>query len=71
MKEYVTLEEIYKAYLDCRKRKGNSIGCAEYNQNYILNNYQLYKEINTFKYKPGKSKAFVVTRPKLREVFCA
>ena len=52
MKEYVTLEEIHKAYLDCRKRKGNSIGCAEYNQNYILNNYQLYKDINTLKYKP-------------------
>lgn len=71
MREYVTLEEVHQAYLDCRKRKGNSIGCAEYNRNYMLNNYQLYLDLNTYKYKPGKSKAFIVTRPKLREVFCA
>lgn len=71
MREIVTLEEVHQAYLDCRKRKGNSKDCAEYNRNYILNNYQLYLDLNSSKYKPGSSKAFIVTRPKIREVFCA
>lgn len=71
MREFVTLEEVHQAYLDCRKRKGNSKDCAEYNRDYILNNYQLYLELNSSKYKPGLSKAFIVKRPKLREVFCA
>lgn len=71
MREIVTLEEVHQAYLDCRKRKGNSRDCAEYNRNYIVNNYQLYLDLNSSKYKPGFSKAFIVTRPKVREVFCA
>ena len=39
--------------------------------NYLLNNLQLYNELNSMTYEIGKSKAFCVTRPKLREVFCA
>ena len=39
--------------------------------NYIANNYQLYIELNLMIYEISKSKAFCVTRPKLREVFCA
>ena len=70
-KEYVTIEEVYDAYYDCCKHKGSTPGCIEYQMNYIANNYQLYTELNSITYEISKSKAFCVTRPKLREVFCA
>lgn len=71
MKEYVSIELIDEAYRDCCKRKGGTEGCLEYKMNYLLNNLQLYNELNSMTYEIGKSKAFCVTRPKLREVFCA
>lgn len=70
-REYVTIDEVYDAYYDCCKRKGSTPGCIEYQMNYIANNYQLYVELNSMSYEISKSKAFCVTRPKLREVFCA
>ena len=70
-REYVTIEEVYAAYYDCCKHKGSTPGCIEYQMNYIANNYQLYIELNSMIYEISKSKAFCVTRPKLREVFCA
>ena len=70
-KEYVTIEEVYDAYYDCCKHKGSTPGCIEYQMNYIANNYQLYIDLNSMTYEISKSKAFCVTRPKLREVFCA
>lgn len=70
-REYVTIEEVYAAYYDCCKHKGSTPGCIEYQMNYIANNYQLYIELNLMIYEISKSKAFCVTRPKLREVFCA
>lgn len=70
-REYVTIEEVYAAYYDCCKHKGSTPGCVEYQMNYIANNYQLYIELNLMIYEISKSKAFCVTRPKLREVFCA
>ena len=69
--EYVTLEEVYAAYYDCRKHKSSTHGYIEYSLNYISNNYRLCAELNSGAYRIGKSKAFCVTRPKLREVFCA
>ena len=71
MKEYIHIELIDEAYRDCCKHKGGTEGCIEYKMNYLLNNLQLYNELNSMTYEIGKSKAFCVTRPKLREVFCA
>lgn len=71
MKEYINIELIDEAYRDCCKHKGGTEGCLEYKMNYLLNNLQLYNELNSMTYEIGKSKAFCVTRPKLREVFCA
>ena len=70
-REYVTIDEVYDAYHDCCKHKGSTPGCIEYQMNYIANNYQLYIDLNSMEYEISKSKAFCVTRPKLREVFCA
>lgn len=69
--EFITLEDVYAAFYDCRKHKGSTCGCMEYELNYIDNNYQLYAELNSMTYEISQSRAFCVTRPKLREVFCA
>lgn len=54
--EYVTLEEVYAAYYDCRKHKSSTHGYIEYSLNYISNNYQLYAELNSGAYRIGKAK---------------
>lgn len=71
MKEYVTLDFVYEAYRDCCKHKGSTESCMGYTIKYIAENYLLYKELNGMTYTIGESKAFCVTKPTLREVFCA
>ena len=71
VREYISIEQIDEGYRDCRRRKGSTEGCMRYSEDYILNNLRLYRELNSMTYEVGKSKAFIVTRPKLREVFCA
>lgn len=69
--EYITLEELYTAYTDCCKHKRSSKGFLEYYGDWMMNNYKLWKSLNDMTYTIGQSKVFVVTRPKIREVFCA
>ena len=71
MKEWCSLEEVYDAYIECRKRKRSTKPCAKFEQNEMSNVYQLYIELNTHTYEIGFSDAFCVTRPKIREVFAA
>lgn len=71
MHEYITIDDVYKGYRDCKRFKASTTGCVEYMQNYLANNLQLYQDLNSMTYEIGQSKAFCVTRPKLREVFCA
>lgn len=71
MNEFIKLEDVYAAYYDCKRHKCSTYGCMEYELNYISNNYQLYVELNNMTYEIGPSRVFCVTRPKLREVFCA
>lgn len=71
MYEYITIEDVYEGYKDCKRFKASTTGCVEYMQNYLANNLQLYQDLNSMTYEIGQSKAFCVKRPKLREVFCA
>lgn len=71
MKEYVTLEQINSAYHLCARHKGKSKTFMEYRQDYIMNNYKLYLDLNKMTYKRGLSICFIVTRPVYREVFCS
>lgn len=68
---YVPIELVDEGFRDCCKHKGGTWGCIEYKMDYLTNNYQLYLELNSMTYEIGQSKAFCVTRPKLREVWCA
>lgn len=71
MQECVSIEDIRQAYIDCCKHKTSTDDCVSYQAEAIINNYQLYEDLNQMTYEIGPSKAFCVTRPKLREVFCA
>jgi retron-type reverse transcriptase len=66
-----TFEELVQAYFDCRKRKRNTSSALAFEQNLERNLTQLYDELQTNTYQPGKSICFVITRPKPREVWAA
>lgn len=68
---WVSLEDVYAAYVDCRKRKRNSESCASFEIDLEKNIYDLYVELNDKSYRIGESIAFCVTKPKVREVFAA
>ena len=69
--EYVSYDELYKAYQDCRKHKWKTKNAANFQMNLSSNLNYLYYELNTGKYKIGKSIAFIVDKPVKREVFAA
>ena len=70
-KEDFSLEEVLKAYLSCRKNKRNTINQIKFEINLEENIFNLYKSLNNNTYYPGRSICFVVTYPKLREIFAA
>ena len=69
--EYVTYEELYEAYLDCRKRKRTTFNALEFEVNENTNLYKLWYELNSMTYEVGKSIVFCVEKPVKREVFVA
>ena len=68
---WCSIEDVYNAYLDCKKRKSKSTQYAQFAANEAANIYDLWKELNDRTYEIGASDAFCVTRPKVREVFAA
>lgn len=67
----IPLEDFYKAYYDCRKHKRRTCNALLFELDYEHNLYLLWREVNTYTYEIGRSIAFLVYRPKLREVFAA
>jgi len=66
-----TFANIYKAYIECRRHKRNTINQLEFEASLIDNLWSLHHELNTQSYKIGKSICFLTSSPKLREVFAA
>jgi len=72
--EFISYEELYKAYIDCKKRKRTTHNCESFEINETKNLWKLYKELNTFTYKIGRSTVFIFHEPgsnKFREIFAA
>lgn len=67
----VTDEDMFEAYYDCLKHKGSSPSTINYMLDHRQDLIRLADEINSRTYHPTTSIAFVVTRPKYREVFAA
>lgn len=67
----VTIEDLYIAYFDCRKHKRRTANALAFELEYEDNLRALLEEINSGTYCIGRSICFVVTKPKLREIFAA
>jgi len=66
-----TFEKLYQSYLDCRETKRKTINALKFEWNLERNLFQIQKELETRKYKPGCSICFVVKEPSPREIFAA
>lgn len=69
--EYVTFEELVKAYIDCRKRKRTTCNALEFEIDDTRKLYKLWIDLNKKEYVIGKSIVFCVDKPVKREVFAA
>lgn len=67
----IPLEDFFRAYYDCRKNKRGTMNALAFEMNYEERLVELYREVRERRYEIGKSIAFVITKPKLREVFAA
>ncbi len=67
----LTLEGVFDAYFDCRRTKRNSLNQLRFETNLEHNLVKLYHELADGSYQISRSVAFVVTYPKIREVWAA
>ncbi len=67
----LSFAELVEAYLDCRRTKRNSNAALAFEIRLERNLRRLYDELADGSYTPGRSKCFVITRPKPREVWAA
>lgn len=63
--------ELFQAYYDCRRTKRNSGNALLFEERIERNLMDLYHELRSGAYRPGRSICFVVEHPKVREVWAA
>lgn len=68
---HVDAGELFEAYLACRRNKRNTRSALAFALDYEQNLLELKEEMESGSWQPGRSIAFVVKRPVLREVFAA
>ena len=66
-----SFESIYKAYLDCRKRKRGTINALRFEYTLLDGLSDLALDIQKGTYRPSRSVCFITRSPKLREIFAA
>lgn len=64
-------EALHAAYRACRKRKRDTPQAAQFEASLEKELFALEEELLNRKWKPSPSVAFVVTKPKVREIFAA
>lgn len=67
----ITIEELFQAYIKCRRYKRNTANALAFEIDYESNLVKLCEEINSGTYQPGKSITFIVNKPVKREIFAA
>jgi len=67
----ISFEDLLQAYFQCRSNKRNTANALKFELVYEQNLLQLLDEINTGKYMPGRSIAFIIDKPVKREIFAA
>jgi len=65
----LTLQAVFDAYYDCRRRKRNTMQSMNFEFDQEKNLFKLYQELKDGTYEIGRSICFVVTVPKPREVW--
>jgi len=68
---HLTIDAVFDAYFDCRKAKRNAISQLRFEADLESNLVSLYRDLESGDYKIGQSIAFIVTHPKIREVWAA
>jgi len=63
--------ELFKAYYDCRLTKRNSASALLFEEHLERNIMDLYYELKSGDYYPGRCTVFAVEHPKLREVWAS
>lgn len=69
--EDITFEEVVLAYFSCRVNKRRRRSALSFELNLEVNLRQLYEEIADGSYTIGESNCFVVTEPRVREIWSA
>lgn len=70
--EYIfSFANLYKRYLECRKRKRGTINALKFELNAEANLLDLSIELQDKSYQPSRCVCFVVEKPKLREIIAA
>lgn len=67
----LTLETVFDAYFDCRRHKRNSLNQLKFEIDLEKNLVALWRDLREGRYEIGRSIAFIVTFPKIREVWAA
>ena len=67
----IQFQDMYNAYVSCRKNKRNKPSCKKFEVNALYNIQKLCSDINSCSYKLRPAECFIVKDPRLREVFCA
>jgi len=67
----LTFEEVATAYFDCRRNKRNSFQARNFEFDLERNLFDLYAELLSGNYRIGRSVAFVVDTPKIREIWAS
>lgn len=65
------MQDLVVAHLDCRKHKRNTEAARAFERNLAENLCSLYDDLEGRTYRPGRSICFVITWPKVREVWAA
>ncbi len=67
----IDVEQLFEAYLSCRKTKRYTQNALKFEVDYEANLFQIKDEIENGSYSPGRSIAFIVNKPVKREIFAA
>ncbi len=67
----LTIDAVFDAYFDCRRHKRNTLNQLAFEADLESNLVALWRDLAAGTYRIGRSLAFVVTYPKIREIWAA
>jgi len=67
----IELPDLFEAYTECRINKRNTMNALSFELDYECELITLCDDINTGRYQPSRSIAFIVDKPVKREIFAA